>query len=232
MPTLCLGLSMLDVPQAPALAYPWSRFLILVLCGLFLFGLAEAVTWGAPLKFIVGKDNRYSNSLFQVALWFWVVISTYMATVVFRVWTAGGDWNLLGGVSIPQNLLVLSGMSALTFGGAKAITTAKANKAIAIATAAGVTPNPKDDLEPGQQRFFRDLVQNDKNEFDFGDFQMLVVTLLAVVMYLLLAYHFLGSTDPTKMATLPDVDTTILAAFGLGQGAYLTKKAAGNIGES
>jgi hypothetical protein len=27
--------------------------------------------------------------------------------------------------------------------------------------------------------------------------------------------------------TLPDVDTTILSAFGLGQGAYLAKKALG-----
>lgn len=244
MPTLCLGLSMLVVPQAPALAYPWSRFLILVLCGLFLFGLAAAFTRGAPLKFIVGKDNRYSNSKFQCALWFWVVISTYMATVVFRVWTPGGGWNLLGGVSIPQNLLVLSGMSALTFGGAKAITTAKVNKAIAtakankaIATATGSTrtPDPADTkpaLNPGEERFFRDLVQNDKDAFDFGDFQMLVVTLLAVVMYLMLVYHLLGSTNPAKMATLPDVDTTILAVFGLGQGAYLTKKAAGNVGES
>jgi len=29
---------------------------------------------------------------------------------------------------------------------------------------------------------------------------------------------------------LPDVDTTILATFGLGQGAYLTKKAVGEVG--
>jgi hypothetical protein len=28
------------------------------------------------------------------------------------------------------------------------------------------------------------------------------------------------------------VDTTILATFGLGQGAYLAKKAAGNVGSS
>jgi hypothetical protein len=26
------------------------------------------------------------------------------------------------------------------------------------------------------------------------------------------------------MGSLPDIDTTILAAFGLGQGAYLTNK--------
>jgi hypothetical protein len=212
------------------------RVLILLLCAFSLFGVAVAVTKGAPLKFIVGMDNRYSNSKFQVALWFWIVISTYIATVTFRVWYAG--WDFFGAVSIPQNLLVLSGLSALTYGGAKAITTAKVNAAVnpvqpvAGAVAPAADPDPKHALQPGQERFFRDLVQNDVGGFDFGDFQMLVVTLLAVAMYLLLIFHFLGSIEFTKTLTLPDVDTTILAAFGLGQGAYLAKKAAGNVGTS
>lgn len=238
MPTYCVSLWMLDVSQAPALKYPASRFLVLALCALTLLALATAVTKGAPLKFIVGMDNRYSNSKFQVALWFWIVISTYMATVVFRVWTGAGNLDFLAGVSIPQNLLVLSGLSALTYGGAKAITTAKANAAMnpaapgpgAAAPAANL--DPKHALQPGQERLLRDLVQNDVGGFDFGDFQMLVVTLLAVVMYLMLVYHFLSSPDPNKMVKLPDVDTTILATFGLGQGAYLAKKAAGNVGTS
>jgi hypothetical protein len=212
------------------------RFLILVLCALALLGLATAVTKGAPLKLIVGMDNRYSNSKFQVALWFWIVISTYIATVVFRVWYAG--WDFIGAVSIPQNLLVLSGLSALTYGGAKAITTAKVNAAanpapaFAGAVAPAANPDPKNAQQPGQESFLKDLVENDVGVFDFGDFQMLVVTLLAVVMYLMLIFHFLGSIAFTKTLTLPDVDTTILAVFGLGQGAYLTKKAAGNVGTS
>lgn len=238
MPIQYLTLRMLDVYGAPALKYPASRFLILVLCVLTLLALATAVTKGSPLQFIVGMDNRYSNSKFQVALWFWVLISSYMAVVVFRVWTAGGNLDFLGGVSIPQNLLVLSGLSALTYGGAKAITTAKANAAMNPAApdpetaAPPANVDPKHSLQPGQERFFRDLVQNDFGGFDFGDFQMLVATLLAVVMYLMLVYHFLSSPDPTKMTRLPDVDTTVLATFGLSQGAYLTKKAAGNIGTS
>jgi hypothetical protein len=214
------------------------RFLILVLCALAVFGLAVAVTKGAPLKFVVGMDNRYSNSKVQVALWFWVLISTYIATVVFRVWCAG--WDFFGAVSIPQNLLVLSGLSALTYGGAKAITTAKVNAAEnpvqqvagAVAVVAAPNPDPKNSLAPGQERFFRDLVENDVGSFDFGDFQMLIVTLVAAVMYLMLIFHFLGSIGFTKAMTLPDVDTTILASFGLGQGAYLAKKAAGNVSTS
>ncbi len=117
---------------------PWSvpsgglsltcRFLVLAACALLLLALAAAVTGGSPFKFIVGADHRYSNSKTQLALWFWVVMSTYLATVVFRVWYAG--WDFFGAVSIPQNLLVLSGLSAITYGGAKAITTAKVNAAM------------------------------------------------------------------------------------------------------
>ncbi|MGA8764093.1 MAG: hypothetical protein WB562_14600 [Candidatus Sulfotelmatobacter sp.] len=295
------------------------RLLVLAACALVILGLATAATKGAPLKFIVGADNRYSNSKTQIAVWFWVVISSYLAVVVFRLLYAG--WDFLGGVSIPQNLLVLSGLSAITYGGAKAITTSKVNAAMAPKTQGPVgTPtqggnpassnqpnqnpgnpgsnananqananapsanapnanppsqvganppnpnaaptgpanlsfafsgqisppamqfsgagsfssptNPKNPQQPGQERFFKDLMQNDYGDFDFGDFQMLVVTLIAVGMYMLLVFHFLESIEFVKTASLPDVDTTILAGFGLGQGAYLAKKAGGDPGKT
>jgi hypothetical protein len=251
---------------------PSYRFLALAACGFAIFGFAAIATKGSPLKFIVGADGRYSNSKFQIALWFWVLISTYMAVVVLRVCYAG--WDFLGGITIPQNLLVLSGLSAITYGGAKAITTSKVNAAmnpqvnvttaaaapapaaVAVAPAAGAAPvaltvthaaapspavvtvtpaanpDPKNTANhpPGSESFFNDLVKNDYGDFDFGDFQMLVVTFVAVGMYLALIVHFLASVDFLKTVSLPDVDTTVLAAFGLGQGAYLAKKAGGNVG--
>ena len=76
------------------------------------------------------------------------------------------------------------------------------------------------------------IVCDGKDSKDFGDFQMLVVTLVAVVMYVMLVFHFLESVEFLKKATLPDVDSTILAGFGLGQGAYLAKKAGGKPGTS
>jgi hypothetical protein len=221
-----------SVPKEPiCIEY---RLLILTVCALALFGLATAATRGKPLSFIIGMDNRYSNSKFQLALWFWVLISTYLATVIFRVWFAG--WDFFGGVSIPTHILELSGLSAITYGGAKAITTAKVEAAKNPVTPPGAAiiqvpnPNPKPSQLPGQESFFTDLVQNDQGGFDFGDFQMLVVTFIAVGMYLMLIIHFLGSVEFLKTATLPDVDTTILATFGLGQGAYLAKKAGGTVG--
>jgi len=218
------------------------RILVLLACALLILGLAAAAAAlaraGSPLKFIVGMDHRYSNSKTQVALWFWVVTSTYLATVVFRVWYAG--WDFFGAVSIPQNLLVISGLSAITFGGAKAITTAKADAAAhpvnppgtAVPRVAIADPKNVNVRNDGDERFFQDLLQNDLGNVDFGDFQMLMVTLVAVVMYLTLIFHFLGSIEFLKTATLPDVDTTILAGFGLGHGAYLAKKAGGSVGTS
>jgi len=61
---------------------------------------------------------------------------------------------------------------------------------------------------------------------------MLAVTLVAVVMYLTLVFHFLESIEFLKTVSLPDVDSTILAGFGLGQGAYLAKKVGGDVGKS
>ncbi len=154
-----------------------------------------------------------------------MVIATYLATVYLRASQAG--WEFLGGVNIPQNLFLLSGMSALTFGGAKGVTTAKVNAAVAAGN-----PDPKPVQPAGHENFWKDLIQNDVGGFDLGDFQMLVVTLLAVGMYLTFTFNFLSSIGSWKALDLPNVDTTILAAFGLGHGAYLTKKAVGNVATS
>lgn len=196
-----------------------TRIWVLLLAFAIYFGVSAILTLGHPFRLIIGEDNRYSNSKFQMALWFAVVISTYLATLYLRISQAG--WEFLGNINIPQNLFLLSGMSALTYGGAKAITTAKVNAAVAAGT-----PNPK---PAGQSDILRDLVQNDANAVDFGDFQMLLITLLAVGTYLAAVFNFMGSVDFFKAVDLPSVDTTILASFGLGHGAYLTKKAAGDV---
>lgn len=242
------------------LAYWWfsstTRLITLALCASILLGFAALATKGAPQSFVIGADNRYSNSKFQIAVWFWLLLSTYLSAITLRV--LGPGWSFFGSVNIPQNLLLLSGLSALTYAGAKAITTAKVDTGVA----AGVA-NPKPPA--ATPNFFADLVKNDgtqvrtpveavaaavapggaavvaapavaqvldtsQRSFDFGDFQMLVVTLVAVIMYLMAAFHFLGQIQFAASVSLPDVDTTVLSAFGLGQGAYLVKKAAGNVG--
>jgi hypothetical protein len=210
---------------------PVTRFGVLVVSGLACFTICYLWSHLHPLKLILGEDGRYSNSKFQIAAWFFVLITTYLATLALRIWYAGCDF--IGGVNIPHNLLLLSGMSVLTFAGAKAITTSKVNTEKA---------KPNGDQDPKDKahataNFFQDLTHNDGNaarppQLDFGDFQMLLITLIAVGTYLVLVFGFLGNIVAAKTITLPDVDTTMLAAFTLGHGAYLAKKAAGNVSES
>ena len=71
-----------------------------------------------------------------------------------------------------------------------------------------------------------DLFQNDRGDADFGDFQMILITLAAVGIFVSSCFAFLGNLWPDASITLPDIDTTLLSAFGVGQGAYLVKKAA------
>jgi hypothetical protein len=218
------------VDSAPPVS-AFTRFWVVCASGLILFLIYYLWSHLHPLKLILGEDGRYSNSKFQIALWFFALITTYLATVVFRIWYAGCDF--IGGVDIPKNLLLISGMSVLTFAGAKAITTAKVNTERQKPNG---NQDPKDSAN-ATPNLLQNLTHNDGTsahppQLDFGDFQMLIITLIAVGTYLTLVFSFLGTIATTKTVSLPDVDTTILAVFGLGHGAYLTKKAAGNVGES
>lgn len=201
----------------------WAfRFAVLLASFVFIAVLAMVATRSRPTSFLIGVDGRYSNSQSQLALWFWTVISAYLATVVMRVWVGGGS--LLGGVDIPNHLLVLSGLSALSFAGAKAITTQKVANAVAVT---GV--NPK--VPAAKPNLVNDLFHNDLGQADLGDFQMILVTLVAIIIFVLSVMNFLAFVELKTPVSLPDVDTTLLSAFGLGQGAYLVKKMATNPGQ-
>ena len=200
------------------------RITVLFSALLGLIVLTVAITRASPAKLCIGQDGLYSNSQFQLVAWFTALIVSYIAAVWFRSWDIHDGF--LAGINIPINILLLSGASALTFGSAKGITANKVEEAVRTT---GVNPKlPKDQIA----RLFYDLTHNDLGEFDLGDFQMVVITLLSVTMYMLLVFTFLGSLETRRIVSLPDIDTTVLAAFGLGQGAYLTKKAFGTVAGS
>ena len=201
------------------------RRITVILCALLgLVIITVAITRASPAKLCIGQDGLYSNSQFQLVAWFTALIVSYIAAVWFRSWDLHEGF--LAGINIPTNLLLLSGASALTFGSAKGITANKVEDAIRT-----TGQNPK--VPKGQvASLFYDLTHNDLGQFDLGDFQMVVITLLSVTMYVLLVFTFLGSLETRRVVSLPDIDTTVLAAFGLGQGAYLTKKAFGSVAGS
>jgi hypothetical protein len=159
--------------------------------------------------FLLGMDNRYSKSKFQIAIWFGIVIVGYVSTLWLRWWASLPS--LVGGVTIPDNLLLLSGISALSFGAAKAITQSKANSK---------------DISQAPPSFPSDLVQDDSGQPDLGDFQMVVISILAVGIYFVQLISFLAVLDLKAHVQLPDVDPMLLGIFGISHGAYLVKKAA------
>lgn len=201
----------------------WDRAKVFLFWVGVLIGLAALVMGGRPQEFIVGADRRYSNSKTQLALWFLTVMSAYLTFVTLRVIV--GHWDFLGNVEIPANLLAVSGLSALSFAGAKAITTQKVNAVVSKGLA---SPKAVDPLGPD---ITTDLFQNDNNEADIGDFQMIVVTLVAIGVFLFAVFNALAVIPLKHVFTMPDIDSTLLSAFGLGQGAYLVKKLASNPGD-
>jgi hypothetical protein len=232
-PTKLTAIEEIDRP-VPVDQRVWTFGIMAIL----LLGVTAAVTGGKPLQFVVGKDNRYSNSQVQLALWFGAVAIVYGAAVWLRFEWLGGDF--IGGVGLTTNLVALTGLSALSFGGAKVITAQKvadapaANAAAAaVATAAGAAPPPAivKTTSGAGPNILTDLFQNDAGQADLGDFQMILISVVAVGMFVISSFHFLGSLQITSPVTLPDVDTTLLASFGISQGAYLVKKVALPLGQ-
>lgn len=178
-------------------------------------GLAALATSGKPWRFVVGDDNRLSNSQTQLALWFGVVAVVYGATLILRAWFLG--WDFMGGISMSVNVLAMTGLSGLSFGAAKVVAVQKDASATATgAVAPASAARPK----------FTDLFLNDYGDADLGDFQMILISLAAAIIFACAGWQFLSLIDIVRTTQLPDVDTALLGSFGVGQGAYLIKKAA------
>jgi hypothetical protein len=199
-----------------------ARLIAVSVSGLILLLLAGIVTGWKPLRFVLGVDNRYSNSQTQLALWFGVVATVYLTAFALRIFYLGTDY--IGGVGLTEHVMELTGLSALSFGGAKVITAQK----VANAEEKGLPPGK---LKAARPNLLRDLVTNDAGQADLGDFQMILITIVAVIIFLLSSIHFLERLAVEQQIVLPDVDTALLSGFGLGQGAYLLKKAALKLGE-
>jgi hypothetical protein len=209
----------------------WPRIVAIVLSGFVLLLAAGYASNWRPHRFLVGADERVSNSKCQVVLWFGVAMITYLATLVLRL--IESDWQLVGGIAIPANVLAMTGLSGLTYAGAKMIAVSKNDgnppapaPAVGAQPAAAGTQKQKATATNWQT----DLFTNDQGELDFGDFQMILIVWFSVIIYIISAYLMLGNLQLQAHVSLPDVDGSLLAAFGVGQGAYLAKKAALPVG--
>lgn len=210
----------------------YARILSMAVAAGIVLAIALWASDGHLAGYVIGADNRYSNSKCQLALWFGTLMVAYLSTLILRTWALG--LGSLGDIGIPPIVAGLAGISAGSFAGAKAVTTQKDADAKAFNAANAGTPMPpKPEKLPNPSRpaIRKDLFCDDSGNLDIGDFQMIFVTLLVVTIYWLKLYYFLG-TDPLvnplkapgEWVMLPDVDTSLLTGFGIGQGAYLLKK--------
>lgn len=206
-----------------------TRIIALFVGFMIVLAFFSVVSKGRINVFIIGEDNRYSNSKVQVVLWFTALMTVYLATLGLRVAVLG--WDYFGGIGITENLLALSGISTLTYGAAKAVTAQKvtAQKADPVTTQ---KTDPVTAPKPSGTPDIRvDLFKNDVGGFDLGDTQMFFFILLSIAMFIISSFHWLGWLAYDLNVTLPDVDTTLLSSLGLSQGAYLAKKAASELGK-
>ncbi|HVC60604.1 MAG TPA: hypothetical protein VND19_09625 [Acetobacteraceae bacterium] len=203
----------------------WQKLVPLAVSAIALIVLASVAAGWRPLSFMIGADNRVSNSQVQVVLWFGVTMTVYLATWMLRFYAS--NWQLCSGIGIPPNLLAMTGLSGLTFAGAKMIAVTKNNgePPAAVGSAAAATPGARK-RAADSTNWRTDLFKNDQGKLDFGDFQMMLIVVLAALIYIVSADVALGSLPLQQNVSLPDVDGSLLAAFGIGQGSYLAKKAA------
>lgn len=204
----------------------WHRIILSGFIGTLLWLIFSfLLKFKNPWMLTLGLDKRYSNSKTQMFSWFFILLTAYISIICLRVWNGGT--NFVGGVEIPPNLLIMSGLSAFSYAAAKGITQSKVNEK------EKENNNNVKKAVPGREAIFPyDLFHDDKGDLDLGDFQMIVVTAIAIVVYGFQVYDFLGTIEFHQIVTLPEIDSTLLASFGIGQGAYLAKKAVGNVEES
>jgi hypothetical protein len=104
-------------------------------------------------------------------------------------------------------------------------------QSVADQTSAQVTDGDADiKSAPAGTAHITQLFQNDMGQADLGDTQMILITLIAIATYVVTTFHQLGNLEIAQQVSLPDIDSYLLASFGIGQGAYLAKKAASSLG--
>ena len=106
--------------------------------------------------------------------------------------------------------MALTGLNAFTLAGAaKAIARQEAKDA----WARDMAPSDRAPL------IALNLMTNVQGDTDLGDFQMALITLVAAGIFVIAATTFLICLEVANTTLLADVDTTLLASFGLGQDA-------------
>ena len=250
-----------------------------------------------------GNDNRFDPSNWQILAWFGLVLSAYIAALIIRFHNFG----LIGGVDIPENLVLLAGLSAASFSLAmsqnkpagadgstnRAVKPVLSNlitddaptyvddalaKAAALQQAATLYDLASADLKTAEDKLkdanrgisepakalakagfeTAQLVADNASgnlklaqtaseranalakaaptgsapagggNVELAKFQMVCITIIALCVYLVQACNFLVLMEARNIVSLPDLDSTLLALFGISHGAYIVNGTTNN----
>ena len=190
---------------------PWleTAVALAVALGLYRAGSGTWRFW----RLAVGRDRRYSTSLFQALAWTIVVFTSYVALWLARL--HAGSTLALG--PIPQNVLTALGLSLATAVSAAGITSANVRQGRDRRTKAG-----DDELTVAH------LVADDAGVPSLHKAQLMLWTLVSLVIYLVATADAVGrtlaATGALVLPPLPDIDTTLLVLSGIGQASYVATK--------
>jgi hypothetical protein len=160
----------------------------------------------------VGDDNRTSTSKLQALLWTYAVLWALICVL-----TEGpGAFNDIIGDQLGEEYLLLLGGPYLVAIAAKAKTTYDVNQARKNGKPSPKQPKPEDETGGPIQRV-AEIITNDEDSVDLGDFQYFAFTLLALTYF---AWAFIDAPSEG----LPDIPGTFLVLIGVSQATYLGKK--------
>ncbi len=151
-----------------------------------------------------GYDGATSTSKLQFFLWTIAVLYAYIMIVNDAYFNHGV---VTIGLTIPQNLILAMGLSAVTMLAAKGIASKYADTELI----------DKSDTSKGGLFF------DDDGYPDLAKIQLMAWTFVGIGIFLLKTLNdIMGSTGVSTQ--LPDIDGTLLALMGIGQGSYVGKK--------
>lgn len=147
-------------------------------------------------------------------LWFFILMSIYVANLAMRRFYFGRDYFTFLG--IPRNLAALSGLSLMTGAAGKRHNGRERSGRRRFSATEVAVANHRSGL-------IYDLTTDDSGVFQLWKFQLLVVLLVALTVYGLIVFESMGHFAFKTTQDLPDVNTAIASFLGDGEISYTGK---------
>ena len=175
-------------------------------------------------------DMDPSLSLFQFLMWTWVVIFSFV--LIYSIKILAGDYNLAGSI-IPQNLLILMGISTAVPIVSTGISRAYYERDPTLENSVKDAFKEVDTKELEKKRKENPVGQmlKENQKPTLGRYQMFAWTFIGIFIYLFSLSTLVASSDqPQEISkmSVPDVDITIVVLMGLSSTAFLGLKTVSN----